>query len=83
MIDEDLVGAVDTLLHFTTKTFPVRKKGTNEVKEVMQYLPRRVYEARYLQRGIPNPDAATKALVLIKEQEDVWFAASGEVLSDF
>jgi hypothetical protein len=53
------------------------------VKEVMQYLPRRVYEARYLQRGIPNPDEATKALVLIKEQEDVWFAASGEVLSDF
>jgi hypothetical protein len=83
LIDEDLVGAVDTLLHFTTKSSPVRKKGTNEVTEVMQYLPRRVYEARYLQRGIPNPDEATKAQLLIKEQEDVWFAASGEVLNDF
>lgn len=80
VINEDWVGAVDTLLHFTSKTEVVKKKGTSESTSVMQYLTRRVKEARYLADGLSDPQQQQKARALIKIREDEWLAARGEAI---
>jgi predicted metal-dependent peptidase len=71
---------VDTLLHFTSKTEEVKKKGTNVSTPVMQYLTRRVKEARYLADGLTDPEQQQRARALIKAREDEWLAARGEAI---
>jgi peptidoglycan hydrolase-like protein with peptidoglycan-binding domain len=77
LVDGDNVAAIKTLLNFTTKTFDIVNKKTKETKAVMQYLPRRCQEARYLLNSLTDDKEITETKKIIEEKEKEWNDANG------
>jgi hypothetical protein len=77
LVDGDNVAAIKTLLNFTTKTFDIVNKKTKETHAVMQYLPRRCQEARYLLNSLTDDKEITKTKKMIEEKEKEWNDANG------
>lgn len=78
LVENDLVGAIDTLLHYTTRK---EEKVYKKVKtSVMEYLRRRIEEADYLLESMPDGKDRSSAKELIDDAKKTWKDATGEQL---